>query len=193
MNKARIAGAIYSLVFVTGIIALLVRGLVGSAAGAIAGLLYAVVTVLFYGLFKSVNRPVSLIAAAVSLAGIAAGPLLKVNPLPLFGVYCMLIGYLMISSTNAPRFIGVLMAFGGIGWLTFLSPSLATQLSPYNYLPGMIGEGALTLWLLIAGAEPRRELPPGRPDESSTLRTSSISPAASGHATGIDVSGLDLK
>ena len=154
MNKARLAGAVYVLVFVTGITALLVRGSVGSVAGALAGLLYIAVTVLFYGLFKPVNPRVSLIAAAVSLLGIAVGPLFKVNPLPLFGIYCLLIGYLIIKSTDVPRFLGVLMAFGGIGWLTFLSPALATQLSPYNYAPGIIGEGSLTLWLLIVGVEP---------------------------------------
>ena len=156
MNRARIAGAVYVLVFVTGITALLVRGAVGSAAGLIAGLLYIAVTLLFYGLFKPVNQRLSMIAAAVSLLGIAAGPLLKVNPLPLFGIYCLLIGYLIVKSTYVPRFLGVLMAFGGLGWLTFLSPSLANQLSPYNFAPGIVGEGSLTLWLLIAGVDPRR-------------------------------------
>src|SRR4051812_49070655 len=128
MNKARIAGIVYALVFVTGVTALLVRGSVGSAAGAIAGLLYIVVTVLFYRLFKPVNQRVSLIAAAVSLVGIAVGPIFKVNPLPLFGIYCLMIGYLIVKSTYVPRFLGILMAIGGLGWLTFLSPSLANTL-----------------------------------------------------------------
>jgi hypothetical protein len=155
MNTARLAGIVYVLVFVTGITALLVRGTVGSAAGALAGLLYVVVTVMFYILFKPVNQRVSLIAAAVSLAGIAAGPILKVNPLPVFGIYCLLIAYLLVTSADGPRFLGVLMAFAGIGWLTFLSPSLVNQLSPYNFAPGLIGEGSLTVWLVIVGAEPR--------------------------------------
>jgi len=156
MNKARLAGVVYLLVFVTGIIALVVRGRVGSAAGLIAGVLYIAVTGLFYDLFKPVNQRLSLLAAAVSFAGIAVGPLFKVNPLPLFGIYCILIGSLILKSTYVPRFLGVLMAVGGIGWLTFVSPSLATQLSPYNYAPGMVGEGSLTVWLLVAGGEPRR-------------------------------------
>ena len=147
-RKARIAGAFYVLVFVTGGFAL-VGGKAGAAAGLIAGLLYIVVTVLFYGLFKAVNHRVSLIAAVVSLLGIAAGPLLKVNPLPLFGIYCLLIGYLIVRSVNVPRFLGFLMMFGGAGWLTFLSPSLASQLSPFNFAPGILGEGSLTLWLLV--------------------------------------------
>jgi len=149
-RKARLAGAVYALVFVAGGYALADRN---PTAGLVAGVLYIAVTLLFYDLFKPVNRRLSFIAAAVSLAGIAAGPLLHVNPLPIFGAYCLLIGYLIFRSTFLPRALGALMAFGGLGWLTFLSASLASRLSPYNYAPGLIGEGALTLWLLAAGVD----------------------------------------
>jgi hypothetical protein len=158
MNKARIAGVFYVLVFVTGGLALVVRGGVGSAAGLIAGLLYVAVTLLFYDLFKPVHRRLSLLAASVSLVGIAVGPVLKLNPLPFFGIYCLLIGYLILRSTFLPRTLGVLMVIAGLGWLTFLSPSLAKSLYPYNLAPGIIGEGALTLWLLVFGVDvPRWE------------------------------------
>ena len=124
-----------------------------------AGLFYIAVTLLFYDLFKPVNRRLSLLAASVSLVGIAVGPVLNVNPLPLFGIYCLLIGYLIFKSTFLPRILGVLMAVGGLGWLTFLSPALASYLSPYNFAPGMLGEGALTVWLLVFGADlSKREL-----------------------------------
>ena len=159
LNKARIAGVFYLLVFVTGGLALVVRGLVGSTAGLMAGLFYIAVTLLFYDLFKPVNRRLSLLAASVSLVGIAVGPVLNVNPLPLFGIYCLLIGYLIFKSTFLPRILGVLMAVGGLGWLTFLSPALASYLSPYNFAPGMLGEGALTVWLLVFGVDlSKREL-----------------------------------
>jgi hypothetical protein len=68
-----------------------------------------------------------------------------------FGCYCLLIGYLIFRSTFLPRILGALMAFGGLGWLTFLSPPIASHLSPYNMFPGVLGEGALTLWLLVVG------------------------------------------
>jgi uncharacterized protein DUF4386 len=155
MDKARIAGVFYLLVFVTGGAALL-GGRIGPAAGLVAGLLYVVVTLLFYDLFKPVNGRLSLLAAAVSLAGVAAGPALRVNPLPLFGIYCLLIGYLVFRSGFLPRTLGVLLAFAGVGWLTFLSAPLARALAPFNFVPGIVGEGALTVWLLLFGIQSRR-------------------------------------
>ncbi|PYQ27390.1 MAG: hypothetical protein DMF57_18420 [Acidobacteria bacterium] len=64
--------------------------------------------------------------------------------------------YFSDRSTFLPRALGVLMAFGGLGWLTFLSPALAKVLSPYNLAPGILGEGVLTLWLLVFGVNAER-------------------------------------
>ena len=155
--QARIAGAVYLLVFVAGIYAL-----VGSrgrpAAGLIAAACYVAVTLLFYDMFKPVNTTLSLLAAIISLLGCAngiLGPLglapFRINSLVFFGVYCLLIGYLIFKSDFLPRSLGALMAFAGVGWLTFLAPPLAETLYPYNLAPGIIGEGALTLWLLAFG------------------------------------------
>jgi hypothetical protein len=152
MNKTRTAGVFYLLTIVTGIYALVVRGTFAKEVGLIGGGCYLVVTVLLYYVFKPVNRTLSLLAAVVSVTGIAAGPLglTLSRSLAFFGVYCLLIGYLIIKSTFAPRLLGVLMAFAGVGWLTFLSSRLAHSLYPYNLAPGLIGEGALTVWLLAA-------------------------------------------
>ena len=68
-----------------------------------------------------------------------------------FGFYCLLIGWLILRSTFLPRLVGALMMLAGVGWLTFLAPSLANQLAPYNLIPGLLGEGSLTVWLLVAG------------------------------------------
>ncbi len=73
-----------------------------------------------------------------------------------FGFYCLMIGFLIVRSTFLPRILGVLMAIAGLGWLTFLSPPLANQLAPYNLLPGIVGEGLLTLWLLVMGVNVQR-------------------------------------
>jgi Domain of unknown function (DUF4386) len=159
---ARIAGVFYLLTFVTGALsAAFVGGSLatyGDATNLIASGCYAVVTVLFYYLFKPVSRTLSLLAALFGLVGCALGVLgvfhlspVPINGLVFFGFYCLLIGYLIFRSTFLPRILGVLMMFAGLGWLTFLSPPLASHLSPYNLIPGLIGEGSLTLWLLVFG------------------------------------------
>ena len=68
-----------------------------------------------------------------------------------FGVYCLLIGYLIFNSAFLPRILGALMAFAGLGWLTFLSPPIANYLSPYIQVLGVFAEGLLMLWLLVMG------------------------------------------
>jgi hypothetical protein len=76
--------------------------------------------------------------------------------LAFFGLYCILIGYLIFRSTFLPRIIGVFMALAGLGYLTFLSPPLAGYLSPYNLAPAALGEGSLMLWLLVVGVNAQR-------------------------------------
>lgn len=162
-QTARIAGVFYLLTFLTGMPALLLGGRLGTALGLVAGACYVAVTILFYALFKPVSQRLSFCAAFVSLAGCALGPAsallhfrLPVNPLVFFGFYCLLIAYLIFRATFLPRVLGVLMALAGLGWLTFLSPPLANRLSPYIFVPGMVGEGALMLWLLLMGVSPER-------------------------------------
>jgi len=75
--------------------------------------------------------------------------------LAFFGLYCILIGYLIFRSTFLPRIIGVFMALAGLGYLTFLSPPLAGYLFPYNLAPAALGEGSLMLWLLVVGVNAR--------------------------------------
>jgi hypothetical protein len=162
-RQARIAGVFYLLTFVTGSAALVVRGPLGAAAGLVAGVSYVAVTLLFYGLFKPVSQRLSLLAATVSLAGVAIGVLaplhllpFRINGLAFFGFYCLLLASLIARSTFLPLFLAPLLAFAGLGWLTFFSPSLSSLLYPYVLFPGLIGEGALTLWLLVKGVDAER-------------------------------------
>jgi hypothetical protein len=157
MNTARIAGVFYLLTFVSGFAALLL-GSGMAAANAVATVSYVMVTVLFYRLFRPVDRGVSLLAAVVSGAGCVANGLaalhvsvLPLNPLAFFGVYCILIGWLIVRSGFVPPALGVLMMIGGASWLTFAWPPLARALAPFNFAPGILGEGALTVWLLAFG------------------------------------------
>jgi hypothetical protein len=67
-----------------------------------------------------------------------------------FGFYCLLIGYLTLTSTFLPRILGAGMMLAGLCWLTFLWPPLMHLVSSYILLGG-IGEMALAIWLLVAG------------------------------------------
>ena len=76
--------------------------------------------------------------------------------LVLFGFYDLLIGYLIFRSAFLPRILGVLMVFAGLGWLTFLSPPLASYLSPYILILGFVVELLLMLWLIVMGVNVQR-------------------------------------
>lgn len=150
--------------------------------------------VLFFDLFKRVNRPVALLAVLFSLVGTAIqaslwllhlaplailqpGPALGALPaaqlqalaylalrlqtagfniaLTFFGCFGVCLGYVILRSGFLPRIIGVLMMIAGACYYTnamlaFVAPSLTSMLL---LLPCLIGEGSLTLWLLIAGVD----------------------------------------
>lgn len=176
--KARVAGVFWLLTILTGAFALFVGNRI--EAGLIATACYACATVLVYDMLKPVSRSLSLLAAVFSLVGCVLGALgalqlfqSSINPLIFFGLHCLLVGTLIFRSGFLPRVLGVLLAFGGLGWLTFAAPLVAEvlrpyiqlpsfvaesvqTLRPYNLLPGIIGELSLTLWLLAVGLnEPR--------------------------------------
>jgi Domain of unknown function (DUF4386) len=160
--KARIAGALYLLSVLTAACTeLFVRGPLNVAGGLIAVAVMVVVTLLFYGIFKPVNRGLALLAALFGLVGLTFEAL-RLQPggvnvaIAFSGLYCLLTGYLMFRSSFLPRVLGVLMACAGLGWLTFLSPPLARHLSPYNLASGLLAEGLVMLWLLVMGLNAQR-------------------------------------
>ena len=68
-----------------------------------------------------------------------------------FGMFNLLIGWLIFSSTFLPRILGALMALSGFGWLTFLFPPFANYVLPYIEVLGILAETLLMLWLLVKG------------------------------------------
>ena len=79
----------------------------------------------------------------------------------LFGLQCILAGYLIARSTFIPRILGVLLAIGGLSYIisafaSFLSPSFGAQLSPHIIPAGLIGEGSLSVWLTVRGLNLQR-------------------------------------
>jgi hypothetical protein len=159
--KARITGVLSLISLLAAVLGeFLVRRL-EFAGDLVAVLGMVVVTLLLYDIFKPVNRGLSLLAASVNLVGLTCGAL-RWNPggvdipVVLNGFYCLLIGYVIFRSTFLPRILGPLMAFGGLGWLTFLSPPLANHLSPYNLASGILGQEAVMLWFLVMGVNEQR-------------------------------------
>ena len=159
--RARITGVVYLLYFLTAVSAEVFVGrsrlVLYDAVNLIAYAFYIAVTLLFYYLFKPVNRNVSLLAAFFSLLGCANDVLsflnvapYKISSLVFFGPYCLLVGYLIFRSSFLPRILGVLMASAGLGWLIFLSP-LANHLSTYLKVLGFLAEASLMLWLIVKG------------------------------------------
>ena len=156
---ARLAGWCYLLTIVTGMVGALV---VGPRLSTLATLLslgfYVGVTLFTYRLFAAARPVLSLLAAGVSLVGCGLGVLQElevpagpVKSLVLFGIYCLLTSYLIWRSGLLPRWVGALLALAlaGLGWLSFLSPQLARRVAPFPMVSGLVGEGALTLWLLV--------------------------------------------
>lgn len=163
--EARIAGFLYLLSILTGMTGAIAQNRSLSVAANLIGTgCYVAVTLILYDLLKPVNKGISMLAAFFSLAGCAITilkllhlPAPGVSSLVFFGCYCLLLAYLIWKSSFLPQLLSVLLAITGLGWLTYLSPALAERLFvPYLMTTGLIGEGALTLWLLIFGVNARR-------------------------------------
>jgi hypothetical protein len=164
--KARIAGGLFLLGILTAAFTqFLVHGGLGFAADLIAGVIEVssmiAVTLLFYDLFRAVNGSLSLLAASFNFVALTL-ELLQFNPrgamigIAFHAFNCFLIGYLLFMSIFLPRILGAPMVFAGLGWLVFLSPTLTHFLFPYDLALGLVGEGSVSLWLLVMGVNVQR-------------------------------------
>ena len=73
-----------------------------------------------------------------------------------FGFQIGALGWLIARSRLIPRAIGLVLLLGGASFLItsfagFLSPTIGARLAPLVLPIAVLGEGALTLWLLIRG------------------------------------------
>jgi hypothetical protein len=164
---ARLTGLLYLLNVAIGMTAVYLAGHRRAALSAqvnvLGGLEYAVVVLLLGKLFEPAGRAASWGVAAIGLVGCALTPLtffhlapVPVNPLAVFGLYCLGLGTLVVRSGRVPRVIGLLLMLGGLSWLTFASPSLAHRLVPWTTAAGAIPEIILTLWLILFGVRSAR-------------------------------------
>ena len=75
-----------------------------------------------------------------------------------FGIYCLLVGYVIFKSAMVPKFLGVLYILSGLGYLInsftmLLSKDFANPIFTYVAIPIFIGELSFCLWLLIKGVD----------------------------------------
>jgi len=160
--RTQIAGVIYLLIVLAAAFAeIFARGKLNVAGGIMVVLAITAVTLFFYDILSPLNRRLSLLAASFNLVGLAV-EVLRVQPrganiaVMFNGFFCILVGCLVFRSSFPPRILGALMALGGLGWLTLVSSLLANYLSPYNLAFGLLGEGAVYLWLLVMGVNVQR-------------------------------------
>lgn len=132
------------------------------------------VALIFYVLFRPVNRDLAMLALIFRLIFVAMMTLDSLEyfgvldlfhgahsarlfdtadslSLVPFGAHCLLIGWLIYKSGFLPRFLGVLMGVAGLAYVNFIYPWLVHIALPYVLIPGVVGEGLLTLWLIVAG------------------------------------------
>jgi hypothetical protein len=170
--KARIAGLLYLLIFAvapSGAATTTPPKMIITLACDVG------VALILYELLTPVSRRLSLLAALFRLIFVALMAVNSLNYFGLvdlfkgahssaafntgygialvpFGVHCLLIGCLIFKSTFLPQILGILTALAGLGYLTFLWPPLGNHLFfPYILILGIVGEGSLTLWLLVKG------------------------------------------
>jgi hypothetical protein len=170
--KAGVAGLLYLLVFIAAPTGAATATPLKMIVNLVAD---AGVALILYSLLRPVARWLSLLAASFRLIFVAIMALNALNyfgavafsqkahsastfntwyeiSMAPFGAHCLLIGYLMLRSRLFPRLAGFLMMLAGAGYLTFLWPHLGGHLFfPWIAVPGIVGEGLLTLWLLGIG------------------------------------------
>jgi hypothetical protein len=157
--RTQIAGVIYLLSVLGAALAeIFVGGKLDAAEGLMVVLAMIAVTLLFYDILSPLNRRLLLVAASFNLVGLAV-EVLRLQPrganiaVVFNGFFCILIGGLAFRSSFLPRTLGALMTLGGLGWLTLVSPLLVNYLAPYGLAFGLLGEGAVCLWVLLTGAD----------------------------------------
>lgn len=127
--------------------------LVGCAVGAVGDLLHLAPLVILKAA-STASVPAAEPSEALALVFLKVYLQTAVVGFLFFGLHCLLVGGLILRSRYLPAAVGALMVSAGLGWLTLslsslLSPRFAGSLFPYIGIPGLLGEGSLTLWLLL--------------------------------------------
>jgi hypothetical protein len=170
-TQARVAGALWLIVIIVSVIAIGVQSThprVAFAALEFGAVCYVGVTVLLFAVFRPVNATLALFAVACGVIGLASGGETSPTNSPsqsaflvemvFFGFQILTIGFLITRSTLIPRALGVLLMLGGASYIinsftNFVAPDIGRHLMPFIVPIAILGEGALTLWLLVKGVK----------------------------------------
>jgi hypothetical protein len=133
----------------------LLFGIVGCAVTAFGSLFQlGPLLILRGGPYLSVFNPKQLQALALMFLNLNVQ--VGYIALVFFGIFQIALGYMIWRSGFLPPILGALIALAGVGWLTFLSPPLATHLLGPLEVLGIVAEGSLMLWLLVVGVDSER-------------------------------------
>lgn len=129
----------------------------------VASAIQAVTAILYLGPMLVLSSGSSLSAFTGAQLQALAYAFLKLNGyafgthLLLFGLWCLVTGYLIFRSTFMPRVLGILLMISGLGWLMYLVPPVAVRLyMPYIAGASAIGEIPVEFWLIIAAVNADR-------------------------------------
>lgn len=76
--------------------------------------------------------------------------------LVLFGLWCLLTGYVISQARFMPRILGVLLMLDGLGWTLYVWPPLATFLFPVIAVVSAVAELPMQFWLIVFGVNSER-------------------------------------
>jgi len=147
---------------VAAYLAYVLVAVIGAAAGSAeisvaATAVYFLVAIALYGLFAPADRRIA--AAALPLAAVGcviqgvgmmeADTSLIRLALVFFGLFLVVIGYLVARSAFAPRWLGIWLALAGLAWCTFVLPGAPYAARLVLMAFGGLSEVALLLWLVV--------------------------------------------
>ncbi len=163
MRRARLTGLV-CLLYLGSIEVLMIavgrNDAIYTAGGVMANVFYLVLAVLFYGMFKPVNRWLALLASGCGVAGCvnnllqyASRGAFHIESIAFLAMFILLTGVLMIRSGFLPPILGWLQVVSGLGWLSTRLPwgrrAVGPHISDFDFLVQLL----LGLWLLFRGID----------------------------------------
>jgi hypothetical protein len=120
---------------------------------------YFVLAVVLYRLFAPADPvaalallPLALVGCVIQAFGQVQGDagVLRLALVP-FGLFLVVLGYLIARSAFGPLALGALLVVAGLAWPIAVIPGAPSWSAAVAVALGIVAEGALAIWLLVAG------------------------------------------